>query len=221
MNLTWPLAMVICIGMICLTAIIWFEYRKKDEKNKPFTNPFMVAVVGGIALSLTVFVMEAIEVLPPDYSKDHPWIFIVIFAFVFLASATYLRYLKPKTIDQLKDIVIERLWKDGNAKIYSGSGSRDPWIAYEVVETNDQTKIFNKVVNFLVLAIGVGNKSQKYLLTLDLIDGKSVFWRPNPSKELIEKKFDKDVTANLDMDKILAEKAFVGEGDGETTAMED
>ena len=207
MNLTWQLTLIIVAGFAFLAFIIWLEYKKKDKKQKPFTNPLMVAVVAGTFISLTIFILEAIDLLPPGWSKEHPWIFLLIFIAVFFASATYLRWLKPKNIDELKSIVEKRLWLDGNAKIYNDKGSRDPWMAYEVQETKDESLLFNKVINFLVLA--KSNKVQPYFLTIDLIDGKPLAWRPNPPKDLIEKKFSKEITANLDLNKIVAEQAFV------------
>lgn len=208
LNLSWQLIALIIASLGFIGFLVYLEYKKPKEKKR-FTNPLIVTIIAGTFLSASVLVIEVLGFLPSDWAKEHPWIFPALFLMMYLATATILKSIKPLSHDKLKEKAVERLWEDFNARLYHGAGYSTPWVAMEYSDTTEDNKMLNKVVNFLIT--GESATINTYLLTLSIIEGEIRREIINPTIEQIQKIFSKEITANLDFEKVLATQGFLGE----------
>lgn len=211
-NLSWQLVVLICVCLVFMGFLIFLEYQKPKPKKR-FSNPFMVTIIAGVFLSFIIFVMEAVGVLPANWSREHWWIFPCLFVGVYLAAVTYLKIIKPLSHDQLKEKTVERLWKDFDAKPYDGPGFDSPIVAMEYSDTNEDNKMLNKVVNFLIL--GESTVVRLYLMTLSILDGEIRRELVNPTKDQIRKIFSKEIVATIDLEKTMAVQGFLEDMNGQ------
>jgi len=209
MNLTWPLALVIAASLFTLVALVWIDKKYRTKEQKRFPNIWMITLIGGVFLSLCIFVMEAIDLLPEGWSKEYWFVFPLIFIALWASVAIYIKRLKAPDINKHKAKIIERLRAEDNAVLYRGSGFRGPWLRHKVVESDDESKIYNKVRHFLVLAESTTIKM--YLITQDLFTLEPTEWNAYPNKEQIDKAFGKGVSASPDIERAMAIQGFVAD----------
>ena len=205
-NFSWQIIALIISTMVFLAFMFWMQ-SKQPKQRKQLPDPILITVVGTAGIFFIMLIAEVVNFLPEGSIKKYWWAILIAMVGIYLGASIYIKKYIAKTIDEHKDMIVRRLWKDDGARPYRGHGVKTPWITYKVDKSKEENGYFNKVVNILVF--GLSTNCALYLYTLDYFTSEPTFYKKNPELDEIQRYFGKSAITSPDLQAALQYREFI------------
>ena len=206
MNLTWPLAFIIAIILAFLAWIITLEYRKTETKDqKKFRSPVFVTIIVTGLIILVILIMEAFDVLPEGWAREHWWAFLILMAGIWYWNYKELVKLRPMKMKKLEGAMWDLIYSRCKARPHRGLAFGPP-LPYHNVTSSKENGIYNKVVNFLARTTLYGG--MYILVRLDIGNAYPLGYTENPDIQYVKRLFGREVAQQYDIERELLRKSI-------------
>lgn len=206
MNLTWPLALVIIAVVAFVAWIITLEYKRAETQDqKRFRNPLFITIIVTGLIILVVLIMEAFDVLPAGWAKEHWWTFLILLIGIWYFNYQAIAKLKPLPMPKLEREMWDLIFSRNRARPHRGLGFGTP-LPYHNVTSTKENGIYNKVVNFLARTTLLGG--QFILVRLDIGNSYPLGYIENPDTQYVKRLFGKEVAQQYDIERELLKKSI-------------